>query len=298
MCTRKQELLINGQLEEERQMMRGIMIIAVLGLVAMPAFAGVPGGAATGYVAAGPLGGGGGGGPRDWPHPVKWDQLLPLDGYGAASWVDYDTPSDALTADDYPCSGLPADQYVTDIEFYGWSVYGSQYINTFRVSFWNDVPASPSDASHPGSLLYEYEASAADPADPLKIGWQEIETNHFKIDLPEDQWFDQGLGPKVLWISIQGVMVTDGFFDGFYWNFRERHELTWGDDAAFTSTYFSLPPWYNWGFPTGFADPDLYDGPLPLGWTSADMSFRLTGIPEPATLVLLGLGGLVLVRRR
>jgi hypothetical protein len=223
-------------------MMRGILIMALLGLVAMPAFAGVPGGAPTGYTAASPLGAGGGG-PRDWPHHVKWDQLLPLDGYGAASWVDYDTPSDALTADDYLCSGLPQDRYVTDIEFYGWSYYGNSYIDNFRISFWTDAPGTSSDASHPATLLYEYEATPANLSDPLKIGWQELDANHFKIDLPEDHWFDQGLGQKVLWIGIQGVMATDGYFDAFYWNFRERHELTWGDDAAFMSNYYAYPPW-------------------------------------------------------
>jgi len=233
----------------------------------------------------------------DWPHPIKWDQLLPTDGYAAASWIDNDTPSDAITADDYLCSGQPRDQFITDIEFFGWSYYGIAYLDKFRISFFTDVPATPNDASHPGELLYQYDVSQADPADPMKIGWQEIETNHFKIDLPQDHWFDQGVGgPHVLWIAIQGIMVDDGYFDAFYWNFRERHEPTWGDDAAFASTYFQYAPWFNWGSPAGYADPDLYDGPLPTGWTSLDMSFRLTGIPEPASLLLLALGALL--RRR
>jgi len=235
----------------------------------------------------------------DWNHPVKWDQLLPIDTYAGASWIN--GPSNpggtAITADDYLCSGLARDRYVTDIEFYGFSQYGSQYIDQFRITFWNDVPATPNDASQPGALLYEYNALPADPADPLKLGWQEIEPEHFKIDIPEQYWFDQGLGEKTLWIGIQGVMLEDGYSDAFYWYFRERHEMTWGDDAAFNSEYFGYAPWWNWGCPAGYADPDLYDGPLPGGWTSLDMSFRLTCFPEPSTLLLLGMGLLALRRR-
>jgi hypothetical protein len=235
----------------------------------------------------------------DWDHPVKWDQLLPIDTFAGASWINgpANPGGTAQTADDFLCSGSPADRYITDIEFYGFSQFGSQYIDQFRVTFWDDVPANPNDASHPGNMLYEYNAPAADPGDPLRLGWQELEPEHFKIDIPEAQWFDQGLSQRVLWISIQGVMLEDGFSDAFYWYFRERHEPTWNDDAAFQSEFFGYAPWYNWGSPSGFSDPDLYDGPLPGGWTSLDMSFQLTGIPEPSALLLLGLGVLV-VRRR
>lgn len=237
----------------------------------------------------------------DWPHTVKWDQTLNgLDGWGAASWIDYDTPSDAITADDFFCDGLPEHQFITDIEFYGWSAYGSTYIDQFRVQFWTDFPASPNDESHPDILLYSYDVSAADPNDPLKIGWYEPEPGKFKIDLPQDYWFYQGLGEKVLWVSIQGIMVTDGAFDAFYWQFQDRAFPTWGDDAAFASDYFGYLPWYNWGFPSpDYANgPDLYDGPFPTFWfNSADMAFKLTAIPEPAGLLLLGLGAMLLRRR-
>lgn len=257
--------------------MRTLAFVAIIGFIAAPAVA-------------------------DWPHPVKWDQLQPdPTTNSAASWIDYDTPSDAQSADDYHCSGLAADRYVTDLEFWGFSYYGTQYINQFRVQFWTDVPGSPSDASHPGSMLYQFDVSKAAPADPLKIGWQEAEVatndlSRFKIDLPQDHWFDQGLGEKTLWVSIQGIMVTDGYFDAFYWSFRDPAFSTWGDDAAFNSTYFGVAPWFNWG-----ADPngvtDLYDGPLPAGWTSRDLSFKLTGIPEPASLLLLCAAGALLRRR-
>jgi hypothetical protein len=218
-----------------------------------------------------------------------------IDTFAAASWIDNDTPSDALTADDFVCTQTG---WITDIEFAGFSYYGSSYIDKFRVSIWTDVPELPGiDESHPGQLLWQKDFGAADPGDPLRLGWQEVSAEQFKIDIPEADWFWQDEG-TIYWIGIQGLMVDDGFFDAFYWYFQERHLPIWGDDAAFTSTYFGNPPWANWGFGPGYTDPDLYDGPLPTGWTSADMAFNLTGIPEPASLALLGLGVIVLMRRR
>ncbi len=237
----------------------------------------------------------------DWPHPPKWnngifDPLSDLDSYGAASWVEFDTPSDALTADDFLCT---VSGPITDIEFWGFSYYGSQYIDKFRITIWNDVPEQPGvDESHPGTLLYDYQVEPAVGG----IGWQELDSGHFKINLPEDQWFYQTGShedPEVYWIGIQGVMVTDGYSDSFYWNFKNHLYPTWGDDAAFTSDYFGYLPWYNWGWQDDTNTANLYEGPFPDGWFgSLDMAFIITGIPEPASLVLLALGGLTLIRRR
>lgn len=241
----------------------------------------------------------------DWPHLIKWDQTVNgLDDWAAASWIDNDTPSIATTADDFWCDGLVEHSWISDLEFYGYSQYGNSYIDKFRVQFWNDFPESPADESHPDALLYSYDVLAAAAGDPMHIGWYQPDPVNdqykFKIDLPQDQWFYQGLGEKVLWVSIQGVMVDDGFADAFYWFFQDRSFPTWGDDAAFASDYFGYAPWYNWGFPDAdiAIGPDLYDGPFPTGWVnSADMAFQLTAIPEPASLLLLGLGVLALRRR-
>jgi len=234
----------------------------------------------------------------DWPHPVKWDQLQPdPNGYGAASWINVaDTGGICTSADDFPCTGAPEDQFITDIEFYGFSTYGSTYINKFRVQFWTDVPGTPNEVSKPGTLLYSYDVPKANAADPLKIGWYELETNsHFKIDLPRDRWFDQGLTSRTLWISIQGLMVDDGYSDYFYWTFRQ-YALHWNDDAAFDggTAFPSYVPWWHWAVNGG---PDLYDNLLPTGWTTVDLCYRLTGIPEPTSLLLIGLGALLLRRR-
>jgi len=92
-------------------------------------------------------------------------------------------------------------------------------------------------------------------------------------------------------------MITDGEFDSFYWNFRERNETTWGSDGAFASTYFNYARWANWGCPPGYADPAVYTSSAPPDWTSLDLSFKLSGIPEPTALLLLALSSLMLRAR-
>ena len=76
----------------------------------------------------------------------------------------------------------------------------------------------------------------------------------------------------------------------------------WGDDAVYDTAV--IDAWWHWGWPDASATgtPGLYQSTLPVDWDkSADMSFRLTGIPipEPASLSLVALGGaLALLFRR
>jgi hypothetical protein len=220
---------------------------------------------------------------------VKWDQMDGFDAYGAASWIDNDTPSDAQTADDFLCDMTGP---ITQVDFAGWSYYGEEYIAGFRVTFWTDVPANDYDESHPGDLLY----------DQTFYSWAtEGESTYiYSIMFPEGQQFVQEAG-NIYWISIQGVMVDDGYFDAWYWNFRDRYLPVNLDDAAFNSEYYGYAPWAHWGFTPGYGDPDLYEGKMPQDWTSADMSFRLYGVPEPGLVSLAGLllgAGALWLRRK
>jgi hypothetical protein len=237
----------------------------------------------------------------DWPNlTAKWDQFSSgIYPWGMASFLD-NAGGDALTADDFLCS---APTPVKEIRFGGFSSSGEQ-ITAFRITFWDDVPATPNAASHPGSILYDRTIGPADAGDPLKIGWQALANNKYIIDLSEADWFGQqgsATQPLIYWICIQGVMpMPVGSTAVFYWTAADRQLGSWGDDAVFSSSTFNVPPWSSWGWPSEdpAEGPDMYTGPLPSDWFgSADMAFSLM-TPEPATMALLGLGTMVLTVRR
>jgi hypothetical protein len=223
----------------------------------------------------------------DWPNSVvKWDQTSPgADNYGAAAWIYSDGQSDALTVDDFLCTQRTP---ITDLSFAGFFYGGTP--STFRVTFWDDVPGTIDLESHPGNLLKDILVHPADPQDPLRLGWQDLGNGTFKVDLPEADWFyQQGTvdNPRVYWIGIQ---ATDA---SFYWNFKERNQAIWNDDAGFASNQFGYAPWFHWGWQNLEGGPGLYQGRLPSDWAkSADMSFSLTTVPEPGTILLLAVAGL------
>ncbi len=219
---------------------------------------------------------------RDWPHPTKWDQMDGIDSYSGSSFICNDGPNDALSADDFECTETG---WITDIRFAGFSYYGNEYIDQFRVTVWSDYPATLQDESHPDQLLWEVYVDQADPLDILGIGWTDLTDGTFRINLPGGDWFYQEgteANPIIYWIGIQGVMVDDDFEDYFYWNFRDRYISPWNDDAAFYSISYSYPPWYNWGWESHAGNLiELYEGPFPTNWdSSADMAFKLSGLKE------------------
>jgi hypothetical protein len=230
----------------------------------------------------------------DWPHDVKWDQLqLDAGGWGANSYLGI--VSDILVADDFLCSETG---WITDIEFCGWETVGAVGIDTFWITFWTDVPETSDSESHPGEKpLVAIDVAAADPTDPLGLGWKKTGDYTYKINLPEQNWFRQEQG-NTYWIGIQAVMGGNGSFS---WMLRDRNACMWGDDAAVLLA--GTPPWDHYGWPDAgpSGQPEAYQGMFPDGWDkSADMCFRLTGIPipEPATLGLVASGLLALALRR
>jgi hypothetical protein len=226
---------------------------------------------------------------RDWDHPYKWDQLYP-DPTAGHSTIDDQMGIYSTTADDWLCT---RPSYLTAVHFAGFSYYGNDYIDGFRITVWSDVPSTIDDESHPGDALWSYDCYDT---------WLDLGDGTFDVNIPRDLWFWQegtANDPIVYWISVQGLMAQDGADDHFYWNFLDRNlvDMQWNDAAAFESSYFGYAPWHNWGW----FDPntvDLFDGPFPIDWWQrADMAFALT-FPQPTTILLLGISGLIASRRR
>jgi hypothetical protein len=225
----------------------------------------------------------------DWDHPVKWDQLDPISGKFA--WAQL---SSQITADDFLCDETG---WITDIELIGDPYAQLNDPATLRITFWSDVPAGLDDESHPGTLLWDITVNPAAAGDPLSLGWKKVADyvpvgteSKIKIDLPEDDWFLQTEG-NIYWIGIQGP-------PGFMWAVLDPcagHEI---DDAVTWAN--GAPGWVHYGW-DATGNLQTYEGLLPEGWVSADLSYRLTGtVPEPTSiaLVTMGAGLLALLRRR
>ena len=261
-------------------MKRVLLTVLVIGLITSPAWA-------------------------SWDHPIKWNQLEPWSYSGVGAMIN--TPGDGglefMSADDWLCD---QSEWVTDIHFHG---FYPTYVTDFKVTFWDDVPAGPDDESHPGTVLREVTVGP----EVGGVGWTEVAGGfyEFGINLPQDEWFWQEEG-NIYWVSVQAIMEEDGYVDYFYWGALEPG-YSQLDDAVFWDE--DLQVWAHWGWfwewddvnlvwGTGLGQyigvaPDIVPDPVEGGYAgSADLCFYLTGIPEPATLSLLALGALVLIRRR
>ncbi len=222
----------------------------------------------------------------DWPHPVKWDQLDPPS--GSYQWSTITDTDSQMVADDFMCDETG---WITDIEFYAIGALAD--VDALRVTFWTDVPADEYEESRPGSLLSDLTVNPADPDDPLHLGFQVFQGGgleaRVKINLPEKDWFVQQQD-NIYWMGIQG-------FAGMYgWIVRDPVACTNLDDAVYIDKQGVR--WHlGYDASGGF---DKYQGLLPNGWTSADMTFKLTGkaIPEPSLVVLFAIAGVAILKRR
>jgi len=224
----------------------------------------------------------------DWPHPVKWEQLDPAS--GNYQWSTITDTDSQMVADDFMCEETG---WITDIEFY--CIGALANVDALRVTFWWDVPGTVDEESHPGELIGD--PIIVNPAGADGIGFKVIEVPEpvgieakVKINLPECDWFVQEEG-NIYWIGIQGYASM------YAWIVRDPEGLdTNYDDAVYVDKQGVL--WH-----LGYDEDgrfDKYQGRLPDDWTSADMCFRLTGIPipEPSLIALLGVAGLALLKRR
>jgi hypothetical protein len=162
---------------------------------------------------------------------------------------------------------------VTDVHWWGsyWAGQDPQPINGFNINFYSDVPASPTngEASHPGDLLYQ--AYIQGNCNETYYGYSAGDyTNVYQYGTILPEAFVQ-IPDTVYWLSI---VVDQGWesYPSWGWHSSYTH---WNDIAV--QTYVDNVSWFS-----------------PL---EQDMAFYLT-VPEPATMSLLGLGALSLIRRK
>ena len=235
----------------------------------------------------------------DWDvgdgHKMHWPQLPDLESTG----MDIDMSSTPL-ADDWQCSGSGP---VSDIHF--WGSFAGDILPengvcdlTFQISIYDNVPADGSIPwSRPGEQLWTQQFdpgqySARMVADDKVEDWYDPVTgvylpdNHLKAFqynfLIEEEPFNQKEG-TIYWLEIKHILPPTHDPDyTFGWKTSLNH---WEDD----SVYWKDNQPAEW-------TPMVYpDGHNFVG-TTIDLAFVIT--PEPATVVLFGIGGLMTFTRR
>ena len=254
----------------------------------------------------------------DWNFLDPYKYRQPVDTYvdpqnplrPRASAVD---ATQDIVADDFPCVSTGP---ITSVHIAAaWSLNGTVEPASFNglwVGFHDDVPAQDPVPSRPGMELWrhlvpkQYIQSRfvtgqigwwfdrfSDPHwKPVNLsGWQyNVDLDSFCKESGLELFEQQGTATanRVYWLSIQADMGLAPPQDTFGW---VTSGVFWNDDASYIG-------------PTG------YTGQASDQWTdmvyagdghlffdrSVNMAFVL--VPEPATMSLLALGGLVLIRRK
>ena len=240
-------------------------------------------------------------------HKMHFPQLPDPNGWD----VDFTA---RVLADDFQCtqSGL-----ITDVHFWASWAYdeipsdpnGLQGIGHIGLGIFDNVPGGSASFSKPGNLLWIYDVGrnfTVHPEQPSLQGWYEPaigeETfdanNHsqyfqYNMIIPDANAFYQEAN-TIYWLAI-GVLLnpepaaefkvgwktsTDHWMDDAVWL-----DVTDGNhDPAFTVITNTIPQ-IGWQ--------ELRD---PVTGESMDLAFVIT--PEPATLAVLGVGGVMFLRRR
>ena len=235
--------------------------------------------------------------PLKWSQPPVWNEDGTINGWDVRSLY----PGTLQAVDDWECKN---DLPVTDIHWWGsypgWTGQTPPPVRPtgFHFTMYKDVPVGPNNPyeySHPGELIWEYQAHAYDE---VFVGWDKhpYDPDHvedafqYYVDLPAANWFWQGDFAEagttnIYWLSIQAKFDEGGL--GYMWGWKSRPHYFQDDFVLATGLTDPFPPWAR------IVVPDQ------VRW---DLAFELTTIPEPGSLLALGSGlvGLIgfAVRRR
>jgi hypothetical protein len=184
-----------------------------------------------------------------------------------------------VIADDFLCQ---LDGYVTDIGIWGsWLNDQVDPNASFQISFWNDVPAVGTNASHPGYLLWQWTFTASDytfglissgvlegfmdPSCPWLLRGNDTQVFQYDFQVPAPAAFFQTNG-NIYWMSVQSCNTHLGLFGWKTCILDDR----FNDDATWT---WRIPPvWTDMHYPTNH----------PYNGLSIDMSFFLGTTVLPA----------------
>jgi len=240
-------------------------------------------------------------------HKMHWPQLPDPQGwdvFGSTYRNPNYNPDDPTSpeflqkvlADDWKCGKTGP---VSDVHLWGsWRGNVEGPIDGVYISIHKDIPATADSYSRPGELLWDrnFTATEIQVIDPWGTGNQ--------------GWFNPNTGLVIendhdMFHQINITDISDPFT-------QEAGEIYWLDVTVYTSADAgtTLP---EWGWKTSMSDhfnddavwSDL-DASGNLSWNelrdpldsafSLDMAFVIT--PEPATIAMLGLGGLMTLLRR
>jgi hypothetical protein len=176
----------------------------------------------------------------------------------------------------------------------------------FQVRFYSDLPpAGPGDFNKPGTLLFIQtfqpgEFTVRSYASGLEEGWYDPQTDQYtaladtecleyNIPLPTGPlgFTPQGTpeNPVTYWLYIDVTVGDD--VAAYGWKTRNIFQDQWGANALWGDySYGGDTVWHELHYPLGHHSPG----------EDVDLAFAI--VPEPATLSLLALGGLALIRRR
>ena len=174
---------------------------------------------------------------QDWDnHKMHYPQLPDPNGWNVLATYPY------VCADDWQCSETG---WVKDIHFWGsWYNDWNGYIGGFWISIHEDIPATPTEPSQPGTCLWhEFITDFTETMmEPSLQGWYDPNTgeyypeNHvdwyqYDIILPQNLWFMQTEG-TIYWLDISAAPILPGT----YWGWKSSNDH-WNDDAFFGETF-------------------------------------------------------------